>query len=367
MSEAEKTESKPKVTVRIAERTIADAKLVQHFNVLHARFEDAESDLLNTSESFQEDLGGDIPKTLVMFAELDGKPVGVAMYFPTFELLTGRRDLWLDDLFLKPESRGHGIGKLLLAEVARQALHRGGTRLSWIVAADNKGGIRFYERLGAVRDMNRILGKVEQAELEAHAKRVLNLPPGYTYRTAYPCDAHHICRLTRAGAIYHDRPELQEIGIRSMMSTDIPPFECFLVFEDASDVPIGICVFFRSYSSWRGSCLWLEYVFVEPIHRRKGIASALISLMTTFAVSRDWHYAGMHYVVDPKNADGRRFLEAQGGRDQPQWLIYRLEGRALRDASELPSNLSIGDHTDPESLAIPPSLPVPFTNQRPRL
>jgi GNAT superfamily N-acetyltransferase len=76
-------------------------------------------------------------------------PVGFALYFFTYSTFLARPSIWLEDLFVVPEARGHGAGKALLRELARIALRRGCGRMEWTVLDWNTPSIRFYESLGA--------------------------------------------------------------------------------------------------------------------------------------------------------------------------------------------------------------------------
>jgi GNAT superfamily N-acetyltransferase len=81
----------------------------------------------------------------------DGHPrvVGMAIWYVTFSTWTGRHGIWLDDLFVRPEERGGGLGKALLARLAGIAVERGYRRLEWWVLRWNTPSIAFYESLGA--------------------------------------------------------------------------------------------------------------------------------------------------------------------------------------------------------------------------
>lgn len=357
----------PKITLRLAKRNAHDAKLTQSFNIMHARFEDEEEALINTHDTFRRDLDHPTPLPLIMFAQMDGVAVGVAMYFPTFEISRGgKRDLWLDDLFLKPETRGKGAGRVVLAELARQALLRGSERLSWIVGRENKGGIAFYEKMGAVRDQINVFGKIEQGDIESAPER--KLPRGYHYRVAFARDSADMARLAAI-----DNPSLNlyecEVTLRALLSGDHVPFDCFLVFHDSDrNHAVGMCVFFRCYSSWRGQCIWLDHIVVEEGHRRKGIGSALMSMLLSFTVKKEWQFPGIWYSVAAANDAGRRFLAKHGGAVHDQWVIYRLSQPALQKlADEVPSRLHIAEETNVDDLAIPQSMPVLPLLKHPRL
>jgi GNAT superfamily N-acetyltransferase len=85
----------------------------------------------------------------VILAEQDGEVVGFALFFHNFSTFLGKPGIYLEDLFVKPEHRGAGHGKALLAELARIAVERGCGRLEWSVLDWNEPSIVFYRSLGA--------------------------------------------------------------------------------------------------------------------------------------------------------------------------------------------------------------------------
>ncbi|HMD72047.1 MAG TPA: GNAT family N-acetyltransferase [Bryobacteraceae bacterium] len=98
----------------------------------------------------RESLFGARPAAEVLLAEVDGETVGFALFFHNFSTWQGRRGLYLEDLFVRPEMRGRGIGKALLCELARLAMERGCARMEWAVLDWNTPSIEFYRSLGAV-------------------------------------------------------------------------------------------------------------------------------------------------------------------------------------------------------------------------
>lgn len=89
------------------------------------------------------------PHTSCHVAEADGVVVGMAVWFLTFSTWTGRNGIWLEDLFVLPEHRGTGLGKALLASLARVCVERGLPRLEWTVLDWNTPSVEFYRSLGA--------------------------------------------------------------------------------------------------------------------------------------------------------------------------------------------------------------------------
>ncbi|MFW5473432.1 N-acetyltransferase family protein [Knoellia sp. CPCC 206450] len=90
------------------------------------------------------------PTTFAHVAEVDGEVVGMAVWYLTFSTWTGVNGIWLEDLFVEPEHRGSGLGRELLATLARTCVERGYRRLEWWVLDWNEPSIGFYRGLGAV-------------------------------------------------------------------------------------------------------------------------------------------------------------------------------------------------------------------------
>ena len=94
-------------------------------------------------------LFGDKPMAEVLIGEIDGAPHGFALFFHNFSTFEGKPGIWLEDLYVRPAARGHGLGKALLAHLAALAAARGCARLEWSVLDWNAPSIAFYRALGA--------------------------------------------------------------------------------------------------------------------------------------------------------------------------------------------------------------------------
>ncbi|MGK5554271.1 N-acetyltransferase family protein [Actinomadura kijaniata] len=114
-----------------------------------AEYERALHEVRATEEQLNDALFGPEPKVFALIAEHEGRVVGFAVWFLTFSTWLGRHGIYLEDLYVDPEMRGQGYGKLLLAELARIADERGYGRVEWAVLKWNTPSIRFYESLGA--------------------------------------------------------------------------------------------------------------------------------------------------------------------------------------------------------------------------
>jgi GNAT superfamily N-acetyltransferase len=110
--------------------------------------------LLHEVEATEADIDaalfGDTPRLFCEIAEWQSEPVGFAVWFPNFSTFSGRSGIYLEDLFVRPPQRGKGIGKALLAHLARTCGANGWSRLQWSVLDWNTPSIEFYKSLGAV-------------------------------------------------------------------------------------------------------------------------------------------------------------------------------------------------------------------------
>ena len=84
-----------------------------------------------------------------LIAELDGVPVGFALWFHTFSTFLGKRGMYLEDIYVQPTHRGHGIGRAIFRDLARRALDAGCMRIEWSVLDWNAPSIAFYRSIGA--------------------------------------------------------------------------------------------------------------------------------------------------------------------------------------------------------------------------
>jgi GNAT superfamily N-acetyltransferase len=137
------------VTTLLRSATRGDVPVVAELIRGLARFEKLEQEVVMTDELLAAGLFGERPYAEVVLAEDDGRPVGFALFFHNFSTFLGRPGIYLEDLFVLPEHRGRGVGRMLLAHLARLAVERGCGRLEWAVLDWNRDAIQFYERLGA--------------------------------------------------------------------------------------------------------------------------------------------------------------------------------------------------------------------------
>jgi len=134
------------ITFRLAERN--DCSLILRFIRSLAAYEQLENEVVATEELLKEWLF-DKHSAEVLFAVVDDRELGFALFFPKFSTFLGRSGLYLEDLFVLPEHRGRGIGTALLRELAGIAVKRGYGRFEWWCLDWNKASVDFYLSLGA--------------------------------------------------------------------------------------------------------------------------------------------------------------------------------------------------------------------------
>ncbi|TIX48822.1 GNAT family N-acetyltransferase [Alteraurantiacibacter aquimixticola] len=134
-------------TIRPATR--ADVPQILAFVRELAEFEREPDAVVATEAMLEHALFGEGSAEAVM-AEAGGKPVGFALFFHNFSTWTGRKGLYLEDLYVTPDARGQGVGTALLAHLAGVALDRDCARFEWAVLDWNKAAIDVYRKIGAV-------------------------------------------------------------------------------------------------------------------------------------------------------------------------------------------------------------------------
>ena len=136
-----------KVVVRPA--IPADAALIYQFIRDLAEYEKLLDAVEATQDDVAEALFGENPRVFCDIAEIDGAPVGFALWFYNYSTFVGRHGIYLEDLFVRPQARGSGAGKALLASLARRCVDENLGRLEWAVLDWNAPSIAFYDSLGA--------------------------------------------------------------------------------------------------------------------------------------------------------------------------------------------------------------------------
>lgn len=151
--------------LNIRPATRADAPVIASLVRELAEYEKLLADARATAEDFLRELDTPQPVIHVLIAEWNGAPAGFALYFFNFSTFVGRPGLYLEDLFVRPEQRSHGIGRALLRALARIAQERNCGRMEWAVLDWNEPALRFYQSLGARQMKEWIVHRLTPVEI----------------------------------------------------------------------------------------------------------------------------------------------------------------------------------------------------------
>ena len=135
--------------MNIRTATEADVPLILEFIKALAEYERLADRVVATEQTVRNTLFGHPRFAEVLIAESEDEPVGFALFFHNYSTFLAQPGIYLEDLFVRPEARGRGFGKALLARLASIAKSRNCGRLEWAVLNWNQPSIDFYESLGA--------------------------------------------------------------------------------------------------------------------------------------------------------------------------------------------------------------------------
>lgn len=133
----------------IREATKNDLPIILELINLKAEFDGCPQSVAATLQKLEATLFCENPIELILLAEIENKIIGFASYHRIYSTFLAQTCLWLDDIYLKPEYRGHGIGRALFKHLCQIAQENNCGRIDWTVAIKNSRGINFYKKLGA--------------------------------------------------------------------------------------------------------------------------------------------------------------------------------------------------------------------------
>jgi GNAT superfamily N-acetyltransferase len=135
--------------IEIRPARLEDAGLVHGFILELAAYEKLAHEVKATQADVERALFGDAPRIFCDLASEAGAAIGFALWFYNFSTFIGRAGIWLEDLYVRPEARGRGAGRALLAHLARRCETESLGRLEWAVLDWNAPSIAFYDSLDA--------------------------------------------------------------------------------------------------------------------------------------------------------------------------------------------------------------------------
>ncbi|MBI2717471.1 MAG: GNAT family N-acetyltransferase [Rhizobiales bacterium] len=158
------------MSLEIREARPGEEGLVLAFIGKLADYEKLSHEVMASEADIAAGLFGDAPRCHCHLAFWKNEPAGFALWFYNFSTFKGRAGIYLEDLFVEPNLRGHGIGKALLATLARRCVAEGLPRLQWWVLDWNAPSIAFYQSLGAVPQDEWTVFRVSGEALERLAR-----------------------------------------------------------------------------------------------------------------------------------------------------------------------------------------------------
>ncbi|OKH17950.1 GNAT family N-acetyltransferase [Hydrococcus rivularis NIES-593] len=148
----------------IREATKSDLPIILKLIYLKAQFDGCPESVEATLQKLEDTLFCNNPIEFILLAEIDREIIGFASYHYIYSTFLAQTCLWLNDLYIKPERRGKGIGTALIERLCQIAQENNCGRIDWTVSINNPKGIKFYERIGAT-----IIQKVRLCRLDKNA------------------------------------------------------------------------------------------------------------------------------------------------------------------------------------------------------
>jgi GNAT superfamily N-acetyltransferase len=135
--------------IEIRPATEADSQLLFDLILELAGYEKLADGVRGDAEVLRRSLFEEKAAEALLVETADGEAVGYAIFFTTFSTFECRSGIWLEDVYVRPEHRRGGIGRLVMEHLAKLALDRGHVRLDWVALEWNEPALNFYEQLGA--------------------------------------------------------------------------------------------------------------------------------------------------------------------------------------------------------------------------
>jgi GNAT superfamily N-acetyltransferase len=316
----------PTSTVLIRPATAEDVPTVFALIKALADYEKLSDAVSGSVEALAEHLFGR-PCIETVLAEQDGKPVGFALFFNSYSTFLAKPGIYLEDLFVRPDYRGQGIGKALLSNLAQRVLQRNGGRLEWSVLDWNEPAIAFYRQIGATigedtricritRDRLPDTAALGESEIEA------------TLRPVMPDDMPGLFQLIQSKAQFDRQKEFSsDPTALSQHLFGSPRYLEGWVVEQAGQL-IGFATFSPNYSTFLTQPgIYLEDLFVLPEYRAQGIGKTLLARLAQIALDR--HCGRLEWLVATWNERAIAFYQHMGATVLPDWRICRMTGEAI--------------------------------------
>lgn len=299
--------------------TPADVSVLFDLIVALAEYEKLAHAMTGSVESLEKHLFGTTPYIEAIVAESAGQVAGFALFFHNYSTFLAKPGIYLEDLFVLPEFRGMGIGKAILSYLAQLALDRKCGRFEWSVLDWNENAISLYKNMGAsILEQTRICRLIEQTLRELATTTSLNI------RKATPEDMPALWRLLHNKAEFDKKldtlsatPKALEAGFFGQLN-----YIDAIVAESEGEI-VGFASFFYNYSTFLTKPgLYIDDLFILPLHRRQGLGKAMLGYLAQIAIERDC--GRLEWLVAIWNENAQAFYQRLGATILPDWRICRV-------------------------------------------
>jgi GNAT superfamily N-acetyltransferase len=310
----------PGFTIRIA--TPADVPTVLGFIRDLAVYEKLLHEVTADEATLGAALFGARQSAEALIGELDGEPVAFAVFFHNFSTFVGKPGLYLEDLFVQPEQRGKGLGKVMLEHLAAIAKQRGCARFEWWVLDWNTSAIEFYQALGAVAMDEWTVFRVTGAALDKLATGGGSAPAhgGDGVRRATPADLDALAPLFDAYRGFYGRPSDVQ-ACRAFLGERLTRHESVIYGAWAGGRLVGFMQLYPTFSSLELKPAWnLNDLFVSEAARGRGTATRLLE--AAHALARVTGAAYLTLQTGRGNTSAQGLYARQGWTQDDDFLHY---------------------------------------------
>jgi ribosomal protein S18 acetylase RimI-like enzyme len=278
-----------------------------------------------TAAAFRRDGFGPDPSFSCVIAELAGRPAGYAMYLGDYDTDLMCHSTYLADLYVDTAARRCGIGRALMAAVARITGVRGGRTLHWNVLRSNPSARAFYATLG--REMQDAVVCSVEGETYA-ALAATSVPAGLRLRQATAADVPALARLLEE-LLLNEGFDPSQFDLAGRLATDgfgeRPAFTCHLA--ERAGAAVGYTLHWPTYDTEPAArCAYLSDIYVAPEARRLGVARALMGSVARYCAAQG--AAWIEWEVRRDNAKARAFY-ASFAEEYPDVLPMIASGDAF--------------------------------------
>lgn len=304
----------------------ADVSNLFNLIIALADYERLLHEVTGSLEALEQHLFGKDSCIEAIVAEVGGQAVGFALFFINYSSLLTQPGIYLEDLFVLPQCRGLGIGKALLAYLARLVIERNYGQLEWSVLDWNTPAIGFYQRIGAHLIEDARVCRVTGGALPQLAC-LASLNAGSSLRPVTTADLTTVFTLIQANVAYDGglsrfRGTVDALADHLLNQAYV---EAVVVEQDSQ--PIGLALFHTTYSTFLTKPgLFVEDLFVQPEYRNQGVGKALLTYLAQQVINRD--YGRLEWRVRVWNQTAIDFYQRVGAAILPDWRLCQLHREA---------------------------------------